>query len=313
MDPDPRPAHGSPAPVLRRDLVAAGVGDDELRRLRASGRLVRLRRGAYVGADDLGRVERHRQTVRAAVRTLSPDAVFSHVSAAAMHGIGLWRVPLDRVEVTRNRRSGARTAPSARVHAATLAADEITVVDGVPVTTVPRTVVDLARALPFVVAVAVTDAALHAGAVTADELAAAVARSARRPGTPAARRVLAAADGGADGPGETRSRLLLHSCGLPAAATQQELRDPAGRFLGRVDFWWEQARVAGEFDGRIKYGRRLDPGGDLEEVLWREKLREDAIRAEGVAVVRWVWGDLRSAASFAPTVARLHRALDRAA
>ncbi|WP_226356017.1 hypothetical protein [Pseudonocardia sp. ICBG601] len=69
----------------------------------------------------------------------------------------------------------------------------------------------------------------------------------------------------------------------------------------------------GEFDGRIKYGRRLDPGGDLEEVLWREKLREDAIRAEGVAVVRWVWADLHSAASFAPTVARLHRALDRVA
>lgn len=313
MDRDPRPAPGTPAPVLRRDLVAAGVGDDELRRLRVSGRLVRLRRGAYVGAGDLGPVERHRQTVRAAVRTLSPDAVFSHVSAAAMHGIGLWRVPLDRVEVTRNRRSGARTAPSARFHAATLAADEITVVDGVPVTTVARTVVDLARSLPFVVAVAVTDAALHAGAVTADELAVAVTRSARRPGTPAARRVLAAADGGADGPGETRSRLLLHSCGLPAPATQQELRDPAGRFLGRVDFWWEQARVAGEFDGRIKYGRRLAPGGDIEEVLWREKLREDAIRAEGVAVVRWVWADLRSAASFAPTVARLRRALDRAA
>ncbi|WP_145981394.1 hypothetical protein [Pseudonocardia sp. HH130629-09] len=61
-----------------------------------------------------------------------------------------------------------------------------------------------------------------------------------------------------------------------------------------------------------KYGRRLAPGGDVEEVLWREKLREDASRAEGVAVVRWVWADLRSAASFAPTVARLHRALDRA-
>ncbi|WP_224386309.1 type IV toxin-antitoxin system AbiEi family antitoxin domain-containing protein [Pseudonocardia sp. ICBG1293] len=308
MDPEPRPV---PAPVLRRDLLASGVGDEELRRLRTSGRLVQLRRGAYVGAGDLAPEERHRQTVRAAVRTLSPDAVFSHVSAAAMHGIGLWRVPLDRVEVTRNRRSGARTVPSGRFHAAALAADEITVVDGVPVTTVPRTVVDLARALPFVVAVAVADAALHAGAVTVEELAAAVARSARRPGTPAARRVLAAADGGADGPGETRSRLLLHSCGLPAPATQHGLRDPAGRFLGRVDFWWQQARVAGEFDGRIKYGRGLHPAGDLEEVLWQEKLREDAIRAEGVAVVRWVWGDLRNATSFAPTVARLERALDR--
>ncbi|MEU8489755.1 hypothetical protein [Pseudonocardia alni] len=71
--------------------------------------------------------------------------------------------------------------------------------------------------------------------------------------------------------------------------------------------------MAGEFDGRITYGRRLDPGGDLEAVLWREKMREDAIRAEGVAVVRRVWGDLHSAASFAPTVARLHRALHRAA
>jgi hypothetical protein len=42
--------------------------------------------------------------------------------------------------------------------------------------------------------------------------------------------------------------------------------------------------------------------------VYREKLREDALRAEGITVVRWTWHDLDE---FAPIAARLHRALAR--
>jgi hypothetical protein len=300
--------------MLRRELAAAGVTDDELARARRQGLVRRVRRGAYLAAETdparvPDRVALHRLAVRAAVRTVSADAVVSHGSAAALHGIGLWRVPLDRVEMTRSRRSGARAGRELRLHAAPLDPDEITVVDGIAVTSVARTVVDVARSVPFAPAVAVADAAMFAGLVTPDELGDAVARSARRPGNPAARRVLAAADGRADGPGETRSRLLLRTVGLPAPDLQHPVRDRAGLVLGWVDFWWERERVAGEFDGRSKYGRLLRPGQEPGDAVFAEKVREDAIRAEDVTVVRWIWRDLTSPATFAGTADRLFRAL----
>ena len=46
--------------------------------------------------------------------------------------------------------------------------------------------------------------------------------------------------------------------------------------------------MAGEFDGRVKY-RSASFGQDPEEVVWREKLREDALRASGLTVARWTW------------------------
>ena len=58
----------------------------------------------------------------------------------------------------------------------------------------------------------------------------------------------------------------------------------------------------GEFDGLVKYGRMLRPGQDPAEVLVAEKLREDALRDEGLGVVRWIWSDLDD---FAPTARRL--------
>jgi very-short-patch-repair endonuclease len=77
----------------------------------------------------------------------------------------------------------------------------------------------------------------------------------------------------------------------------------------RVDFCWEQARTIGEFDGKIKYGRVLRGEQSVEDVLYQEKLREDALRDLGWQVARWIWPDLFDAGVIA---ARLRRAFDRA-
>jgi hypothetical protein len=66
----------------------------------------------------------------------------------------------------------------------------------------------------------------------------------------------------------------------------------------------------GEFDGEVEYGRELQPGQDLGEVVFREKLREDALRDAGRQVVRWTWPDL---SRFEVVVDRLERAFDRSA
>ena len=97
----------------------------------------------------------------------------------------------------------------------------------------------------------------------------------------------------AAGASASRSRVILDRWKLPPSALQFEVRSPDGRLIGRTDFAWEDHRLVGEFDGRVKYGRFLRPGEDAGDAVFREKLREDSIRDEGWGVVRWTWSDLR--------------------
>jgi hypothetical protein len=296
---------------LRPQLLAAGYSDDDLRRLRRTGGLTRVRRGAYVPAVDerlRGRETRHALTVRAAVAQLPTQSVISHTSAAVLHGLPIWRMPLDRVHVTRDRSSGGGHRHNGlHVHHAPLRPDELDVVDDVPVTTVARTLVDLARGTPFEQSMVVIDAALYTEAVTRGALDDAVRRAARWPGNHKARRAAAFAASGAESVGESRSRVALARFQVPAPLLQWEVPGPTR--IGRADFAWPEQRTVGEFDGRVKYGRLLQPGQQPGDVVFAEKLREDAIRDTGLRVVRWVWDELDA---FGDVVARLQRAFTAA-
>ena len=180
--------------------------------------------------------------------------------------------------------------------------DEVTVVDGLPVTTVARTIADLGRLLPFDRALVPADAALHHGLATREELVEAVARRPRRPRNAAARRVVAFADGRAESPGETRSRLAIRRAGLPPPVLQHPV-------IGvRCDFYWEEYATVGEFDGKVEYGRYLRPGQTAGDAVFVEKRREDALRDHGLEVVRWVWDELDP---FDEVAARIGRAFTR--
>ena len=291
---------------LRPHLLAFGYSDDDLRRLRRSGEIERVRRGAYVPAVDerLSRPEtRHVLAVRAAVAQLPTASVVSHVSAAVLHGLPVWNLPLSRVHVTRDGSSGGHRRADLHVHCTPLAPDEITTVDGVPVTTPARTLADIARTAPFMQAVSVADAALHNEVVTRTALDDAVHRSARRPGNHKARRAIAFAARGGESVGESRSRVLLARFQVPAPVLQWEV--PTLHRIGRTDFAWPEQRTVGEFAGRVKYGRLLRPGQDPGDAVFAEKMREDAIRDTGLRVVRWVWNELDD---FGEVVARLRRA-----
>jgi hypothetical protein len=282
-------------PVLHRrhQLLALGFTDGELRRLRRTGRMSAVRPGAYLpGAPPDSELVRHALAATAVWPALAGDAVFSHVTAAVLYGLPVWRVGLDRVHVTRARSNGGRARRAVHVHAAPLHPGEIGTAAGLPVTCPARTVVDLARTVPFERALAVADAALHTKLVTPDQLAAAVLRAAGWPGVPAARRVVEFADGRSESVGESRSRVAIQRAGLPTPVPQWEVTDHRGRSLGRVDFGWAQLRTVGEFDGMVKYGRLLKPGQSVADVVLAEKHREDAIRATGLAMVRWTWDDL---------------------
>ncbi len=305
--------------VLRAELLDAGWSPDEVRRMWRRGELRRLGRGTYV-RDDPADNERSRRRadhvlrIRAALRRLGSGAVVSHASAAVLYGLPCWGLPLDRVQVTRDRASGARQSAEVHVYAAPLSAADtrtLSLTGGtIPlrVTAPARTVVDIARTHRFEQAVAVADAALatpHPDTpplTTPEELARAVADAAGRPGAAAARRVVAFADGRSGSVGESRSRVAMAAAGLVAPELQREIRAPSGAHIATVDFAWPNRRVVGEFDGKIKYGRLLRPGEDAGDAVYREKLREDAIRAEGWTVVRWRWAEIRP---FTPVLARL--------
>ncbi|MBB3676536.1 hypothetical protein [Modestobacter versicolor] len=298
-----------PRLVTRPQALAAGLVDDEIRRRRRRGQWTTLQRGAYLaGPGRPDRRQRHLLAVEATLAGLRVPAVLSHASAAALHGLPLWGLALSKVHVTRQ--PPARSADEARLrsHVARLGPDDVVDVGGTTVTSLARTVTDLARAAPFPVALVIADAALASGRTSPDELRACLAAGAGTRGTRSARRALLAADGRSESVGESRSRALMIDAGLLLPDLQVAVAGPDGRLIGRSDFGWRGHRLLGEFDGRVKYGRLLRPGQHPGDVVFAEKLREDALRAEDWGMVRWVWDDLAAPAGL---VAGWQRALDR--
>lgn len=301
-----------PAPLLRRaDAVRLGYSDAELARLVRRKDLVRLQRGTYTSAPGLlprDATARHALVVRATAAGLRAASVVCATSAAALHGLPLWGVRLDRVHVLRRPPARGNGSSRLHVHVARFADDEQTVVDDVPVTSVTRTVVDLARRVPFEAAVVTADAALRMRLTSGGELRECLAGMGSVPGARAAARVLKFADGRSESVGESRSRVLFSRLALPAPELQLRVLDRHGSTIGRCDFGWERLRTVGEFDGRIKYGRLLRPGQSAGDVVFEEKRREDALRDHRWEVARWTWDDLDRPGLVA---ARVRRAFDR--
>ena len=279
--------------LLTRTLRDQGFDERELRRMRRNGTLIPVRRGAYVRerAAERTRDDEHRELVFATAPQLHAAAVVSHGSAAVLHKLPMWPNAIDRVHVTRNRNSGGNRRAVVQVHAAPLTEMDITTIDGVPVTSLARTVLDLCRTVPIEQAVAAGDRALAFGLVRA-VLEEHLAQMARWPGIRQARRAVTLLDPRSESAGESVSRVRLHEDGLPAPELQQDIRDEDGQFVARVDFCWQKQRTIGEFDGKIKYGRMLKSGQSIEDVLFAEKRREDALRDLGWQIVRWLWADL---------------------
>lgn len=287
-----------PIDLLRRaEAVRKGFTDGELARLVRRGELVRLQRGAYLvheGLDETAQEKRRRALITATVAGLRVPGVISHLSAAVVHDLPLWGVPMGKVHVTRHPTAAGSGSSRVRLHVARLHEEQVVEVGGLTVTDVTRTVVDLARSLPFEAAVVTADAALARRATSPAELSECLAAMGPVPGSRRATRVLAFANGLSGSVGESRSRVALHRLGLPVPDLQVRVRHPDGAFIGQCDFGWRKRGTLGEFDGKIKYGRLLRPGQTAGDAVYEEKLREDALRDTGWQVVRWTWSELNT-------------------
>jgi hypothetical protein len=272
-----------------REALAVGYRVEDVRAELSSRRWIRLRKGIYIAANDVATTDprqRHLVDCLAVLLSLGSGPVLSHASAARLHDLIVPRTEPREVRVTAV--DQWRRGRGYRVARAALPDDDVRPWLLFGATSVARTVVDCAREWSLADSVIAIDAAVQTRKIDRAEIHRAVLAGTHRVGITGAARALDLSDGRAESPLETRGRLALLSAGLPRPELQVEIHDDTG-FVGRVDAWYEDAAVAVEFDGRVKYS---DPRTSPGEVLWQEKRREDRLRDVGVRVVRVVNDDL---------------------
>ncbi len=298
-------------------LMRGGATKRQIQRGVQEGALIRIRRGIFAPrtAWESARPEdRHAALVRATLAIASrDDRPVSHLSAAALHGLPIvGRVPAE-VHLWDGTAGGGSSAPGLRTHRGGTRPDTVEI-DGLVVTSLARTVVDVASTEPFVTAVCVLDAALRrssdeAGDESEDEsapndeavlngslLAGELARAGIRRGQAAAMRAIEFADPRSGSAGESLSRAGMYQLGFEVPELQVRF-ERRGRAPAEVDYFWRSKGIIGEFDGVQKYVREeFLRGRDPADVVVEEKLREDELRnAPGVrGFVRWDWTVARS-------------------
>ncbi|MEO7720485.1 MAG: hypothetical protein ABIS08_01060 [Pseudolysinimonas sp.] len=295
--------------ILNRDLRTPAARSDIARRA-VRGEFVRVTRGAFLPASlwhDAGPDERFRMRVKAVAALASEDLVLSHASAAALWGlpwVGPWP---DRIDALASRAYGGHSTRTVCRHLPTTDSEPV-MIDGLLVTGLACTVVDLARSRGFTRAVVVGDASLNGAtraelaapaALDADRLLEELERSRTGYASSRARDVLEFLDARSGSPGESVSRVSMWRAGLPAPVLQQSFSP------WFVDSWWPDYGVIGEFDGESKYrdpqlrGRRSPA-----QVVIDEKTREDELRRRSRGFARWGWDLARSPAALAGRLRR---------
>lgn len=280
--------------VATSDLDAITVATPAIRLAVRAGKLVKLHRGIYVDAEvwrTLDADARYLARVHAAMRCMSPEAVASHHSAVVAWGlpiIGPW--PSD-VHLLVARASGGRSDPGVRRHALGLTEDDWTERDGIRVTTLARTVVDVAASAPLYSAVATVDAAIHRPRdgeprLTKQELYEEWNRMMPFRGHARALRIIDFAEDGSESTSESTSRVSIALLGFPRPELQRRYTVDGDNVF--ADFYFCEADAIGECDGKEKYVKpELRGGRSLEQVLLDEKAREDALRRQVRAFRRW--------------------------
>jgi hypothetical protein len=252
-------------PFRIADALAAGVTRNHLR----GPAWRRLFHGVY--ADRALPVD-HRMLCQAAGLLLPAGGAIGLESAAHLWGVrGLDPDPDVRVLVPPA--ASLRPQDHLLVRRGQLSGDDITSLSGVPVTTAVRTAFDLARFLPRVDAVVALDAMLRQAKVSSTSLMSYIDAHSWWPGVVAARSALSLSDGLAESPMETRMRLVIVDAGLPVPTPQLKIFN-GKRFVARVDWAYEEQKVALEYDGdyhreRTAFRFDMERQRELSHLGWR--------------------------------------------
>lgn len=271
--------------LSRRDAEAVGLSPSQVVTLLRRGAWTRVHRGFFVpgaapdpellAARRVLAALRHRHGDRADL-TVGARWVAGRETAAQVHGLPLIvAAPPGVILLDRD------LSP--------LLTEHVVVVHGVPVTSMARTVADLARKHGRWQGIAAADRALRLGA-RRDELRGAAEHGAGWRGATAARLVAEAARPKAESALESVGRLRIVELGYPEPALQVDVSGPLG-YVGRVDHLWEEPLVIAEADGLGKYRGAYVPREEKDpgDIVAEEKLREDGLRDAGAEVARYTW------------------------
>jgi hypothetical protein len=260
-------------------LTTLGVSARAAQKRAAAGQLHRIHRGVYsLAPPELVSV---RGRYMAAVLACGADAVLSHRSAAALHD--LRSTARARIEVTVPRRS-TLDHEGLEVHrSTTLTPADVTTVDGIPVTTVARTIADLADVLPE----RAVERALEQAAIMEVLDGRAVDEQIRRhPRGACLHRLTSRGPLSAPTESELEERFLAlcRSANLPAPERQVWLDPDDGGPMVRADFVWRDQRLVVETDGARFHGTR--------RALERDGRRDQRLIVAGWQVIRITWRQL---------------------
>ncbi len=266
-----RVAAGQRGLVTRAQALDAGIGrgaiDDRVRR----GALHVVHRGVYL----VGHAVPPRLALEhAAILAAGPRVLIARASAAWMWGLGPPR-PADVAVLAVGRQP--RPRPGIAVHrTARLHASDVRRVEGVPVTTAARTIVDLAAVVDEPELERLVHEAQVLRLATPVAVRGALDRAGRVAGAAALRRLLAEPDRGATRlEAERALHRIIASAGLPRPHRNARV----GPF--EVDAIWRDAGLIVEVDGFGAHGTR--------RAFERDRRRDAELQASGYRVVRLTW------------------------
>jgi very-short-patch-repair endonuclease len=262
--------------AARSQLLARGVPAQAVDRMVRTGRLIVLSRGVY----QIGPLASGCSVEAAAVLACGRESSLSHKSAASLHGMleaGHTHPP---VEVIMPRRKRHRIE-GVRIHRVRdLRPDEVTTLDGIPVTTPARTLLDIAETLTSREVEQALANALRRRLVTREEMRRMVQRHPTHRGAPLLRHLLEAEGGPSFTRSDAEDKLL-------EIIRSARLRRPElnVHVLGHeVDFLWRNERVVAEVDGYAFH--------HSEKSFAQDRQRDAELTAAGYRVLRFTWADL---------------------
>lgn len=264
--------------VSREQLLELGLGRGAIEARLRAGRLIREHAGVYAVGH---RVVSRAGHLMAAVLACGRGAVLSHRSAAALWG--LRPKGAGPIEVTTPRKW--RSSFEIHRHCSHLLPDEMTSLEGIPVTTVPRTILDLAAISRPQVIESLLREAEYLRLYDSLSLPVLLDRHCGRRGVRAVRAALARC---AESPGRIRSRLeerflpFLDRHGLPRPQFNAWLF--VGEKSHQVDCLWRSRRVVVELDGWQGHRSR--------RAFQEDRARDRRLRVAGYSVTRIAWTQL---------------------
>lgn len=234
--------------------------------------------------------------------SIPPGAVFSHVSAALIHGLDPVLPGTSKVEISR--RSPTRSYRELYSYSRDLAVEETTEDFAYPVTTLTRTLADLALDYSLEVSVPLISQALRTGSASphaVEELLLKGQRGRRR-----AHLALKLSTDEYESPSEAFCAVKFYRYGITGMVPQLDAFTASGEFIGRNDFRHEKAPVVVEVHGVGKF--YLNPKGP-DEATRRNHQRNMNLLNAGFTVFNLTFGDL-----FRPRIfAEIKRCIERTA